>query len=107
MPTECSADLFGFARVEGRAVVAAFDGGMLTLDAGALLLGATDRVIGLTGRFAACFRDARNPAFIEHDVATLMGQRIVGIALGDESLPSGRRSRTRGPDRTTSYVTTR
>ena len=27
MPTECSAKSFGFARVESRAVVAAFDGG--------------------------------------------------------------------------------
>lgn len=27
MPTECSADLFGFAAVEGRRVEAAFDGG--------------------------------------------------------------------------------
>ena len=55
MPTECSADLFEFAPVEGRAVVAAFDGGMITSDAGALLLGATDRAIGLIERFAACF----------------------------------------------------
>jgi hypothetical protein len=47
MQTECSADLFGFARVEGRAVMAAFDGGAITSDAGALLLGATDRAIGL------------------------------------------------------------
>jgi hypothetical protein len=32
MQTECSADLFGFARVEGRAVVAGFDGGRMTSD---------------------------------------------------------------------------
>jgi hypothetical protein len=53
MPTECSADLFGFERVEGRSVVAGFDGGMMTSDAGALLLGATNRAIGLIDRFAA------------------------------------------------------
>ena len=47
MQTECSADLFGFARVEGRAVVASFDGGKMTSDAGALLLGATDQAIRL------------------------------------------------------------
>ena len=64
MQTECSADLFGFARAGGREVVAAFDGGMMTSEAGALLLGATGRVIGLTRRFAACFQDARNPASI-------------------------------------------
>ena len=55
MPTECSATLFEFAPVEGRRVVAAFDGGAITSDAGALLLGATDRAIGLVERFAACF----------------------------------------------------
>ncbi|MBV8264211.1 MAG: IS1380 family transposase [Candidatus Eremiobacteraeota bacterium] len=86
MQTECSARLFEFAPVGGREVVAGFDGGRMTSDAGALLLGATDRVIGLTERFAACFRDARHPAFVEHDVVTLVGQRIVGIALGYEDL---------------------
>ena len=39
MPTECRPDLFGFAPVEGREVVAAFDAGAITSDAGALLLG--------------------------------------------------------------------
>jgi hypothetical protein len=86
MPTECSADLFGFARVEGHDVVAAFDGGAMTTDAGALLLGATDRVIGLIDRFAGCFRDARDGALIEHTVRTLVGQRVIGIALGYEDL---------------------
>ena len=48
MPTECSAEPFEFARVEGRSVVAAFDGGKITSDAGALLLGAGNRAIGLS-----------------------------------------------------------
>ncbi len=86
MPTECSADLFGFARVEGRAVVGSFDGGAMTSDAGALLLGATDHAIGLVGRFASCFRDTRRADLVEHDVATLVGQRVFGIALGYEDL---------------------
>jgi hypothetical protein len=83
MPTQCSLDGFEFARAEGRAVVASFDGGAITSDAGALLLGATDRVLGLTRRLAACFKDSRNPAYTEHAVETLVMQRIVGIALGD------------------------
>ena len=86
MPTECSADLFGFARVEGRAVVAAFDGGKITSDAGALLLGATDRAIRLVDRFAGCFADRRTPELVEHEVPTLVGQRVFGIALGYEDL---------------------
>jgi Transposase DDE domain group 1 len=86
MPTECSPSLFDFARVEGRTVVASFDGGRITPDAGALLLGATDRVIGLTRWLAACFSDARDPACVEHEVETLVMQRVVGIALGYEDL---------------------
>ncbi|HTD79357.1 MAG TPA: IS1380 family transposase [Chloroflexota bacterium] len=86
MPTECSPALFEFAPVETRRVVAGFDGGAITSDAGALLLGATDRAIGLVRRFAGCFRDARAPERIEHDVATLVGQRVFGIALGYEDL---------------------
>jgi hypothetical protein len=86
MPTQCSAGLFDFAPVEGRRVEAAFDGGAITSDAGALLLGATDRAVGLVGRFAACFADARRPDLIEHAVATLVGQRVFGLALGYEDL---------------------
>src|ERR1700716_3817529 len=86
MPTECSADLFGFAPVEGREVVAGFDGGAITSDAGALLLGAADHAIKLTKRFAACFHDERRHHLIEHEVATLLGQRVFGIALCYEDL---------------------
>src|ERR1700681_3487699 len=86
MPTECNRDLFGFAPVEGREVVASFDGGAITSDAGALLLGATDRAIGMMGRVAACFHDARRAELIEHEVVTLVGQRVFGIALGYEDL---------------------
>src|SRR3954447_9202222 len=86
MPTECSPMLFEFAPVEGRHVMGGFDGGAITSDAGALLLGATDRAIGLVDRFAGCFIDRRDPRYIEHRVATLVGQRVFGIALGYEDL---------------------
>jgi len=86
MPTQCSRDLFGYEVVEGRRVVAAFDGGAVTSDAGALLLGATDRAIGLVGRFAACFDDARVQTQIEHTVKSMVAQRVFGIALGYEDL---------------------
>lgn len=86
MRTECSRDLFGFAPVEGREVVAAFDGGAITSDAGALLLGAADRAIVMMKRFAACFHDERRAHLIEHEVVTLVGQRVFAIALGYEDL---------------------
>jgi len=86
MATECRQDSFDFGTVQGRAVVGAFDGGVISSDAGALLLGATDKSIALVDRFAACFRDGRKPELIEHTVETLVRQRVVGIALGYEDL---------------------
>lgn len=47
MPTHCRPDSLDFGTVEGRAVVAGFDGGVISSDAGGLLLGATDKAIGL------------------------------------------------------------
>jgi hypothetical protein len=72
--------------VEGHEVVAGFDGGAITSDAGGLLLGATDHSVRLTDRFAACFHDTRRRHLIEHEVVTLVRQRIYGIALGYEDL---------------------
>jgi hypothetical protein len=86
MQTECSADLFGFEPVAGRRVEASFDGGWITSDAGGVLLGRTARALGLLDRFARCFEDRRDPALIEHEVTTLVGQRVYGIALGYEDL---------------------
>ncbi|MCW5738468.1 MAG: IS1380 family transposase [Enhydrobacter sp.] len=86
MPTECISDLFGFAAVERRRVEACFDGGSITSDAGGLLLGSTDRAIGLLDRFAGCFEDHRDGDLIEHQVRTLVGQRVFGLALGYEDL---------------------
>ena len=86
MLAECSPKPMRFARLKGRDVVADFGGGAMTSDAGALLLGATDRAIGLVDRFAACFSDGRAAGRVVHDVATLVGQRVFGIALGYEDL---------------------
>jgi len=86
MQAECSAKVSAFAPVEGRQVIAEFDGGAVTSDAGGLLLGAADKATGLVGRLADCFRDARDGRYIEHTVATLVGQRVFAIALGYEDL---------------------
>jgi hypothetical protein len=86
MPTECSAPQLEFGAVEGRRVVAAFDGGAVTTDAGALLLGATDKAIRLVERFAGCFEDGRAQDQIEHQITTLVGQRVFGLALGYEDV---------------------
>jgi hypothetical protein len=52
----------------------------------ALLLGQADRTIRLNDRFTARFTDARTAELVEHEVGTLVLQRVVGIALGYEDL---------------------
>jgi hypothetical protein len=82
MHTECSLTEMEFGRAGGRRVVADFDGGMVSSDAGALLLDETDKAIGLTDRFAACFIDRRSPLLTVHPVKTLIEQRVSGLGLG-------------------------
>ncbi len=86
MHTECTPALFEFEPVERKKVVAAFDGGTITSDAGGLLLWRLDRGLGLIRRMAACFTDRRDPRLLEHTVETLVGQRVFGLALGYEDL---------------------
>ena len=86
MQTQCSAEQLEFEGFAGRRVVAAFDGGAMTSDAGALLLREADRAIGLSRRVSACFSDHRNPHQLVHALPTLIGQRIVAIALGYEDV---------------------
>lgn len=93
MPTQCSAEQLEFSCVERRRVVAAFDGGTVSSDAGALLLGRTDEAIGLIDRLADCFVDGRRADAIEHTVRTLLGQRVFGLALGYEDLNDHERLR--------------
>ena len=109
MPTECTSDLLDFSKVEGRRVVAGFDGGAVTSDAGALLLGATDRAIGLIDRLSGCFSDARSVDQLEHPfdheelrddpVMRLLGGRLSQRLAGKSTLnrlehaPTGEPSR--------------
>ena len=86
MQTQCNPEQLVFSCIERRRVVAAFDGGQVSSDAGALLLKETDNAIGLVERVASCFRDKRDPELIEHTVKTLVGQRLFGLALGYEDL---------------------
>ncbi len=86
MQTECITDQFEFEGFERRRVIAAFDGGRMTSDAGALLLRRADRKIGLIERVAACFHDGRAQEDVVHSLRTLVGQRIVAMALGYEDV---------------------
>jgi hypothetical protein len=86
MQTQCISEQLRFEGFDGRRVEAAFDGGAVTSDAGALLLREADRAISLIDRVAACFRDGRDPGRTVHSLRTLVGQRIIGLALGYEDV---------------------
>ncbi|MGH7346367.1 MAG: IS1380 family transposase [Candidatus Rokuibacteriota bacterium] len=86
MQTECTQVAFRFHPLSQREVVARFDGGTITSDGGGLLLREVERRTGVVRQFARCFTDHRDPRFIEHSVAELVGQRVYGLALGYEDL---------------------
>ena len=86
MQTECVPGALAFQGVAGREVLARFDGGTLTSDGGAVLLREVDRATNLLGQFAACFTDHRDPTRVTHPVASLVRQRVYGLALGYEDL---------------------
>jgi Transposase DDE domain group 1 len=84
MPAQCSPDRFYFEAVSGRQVEACFDGGVVTSDAGGLLVGLVWKALALPKRLAACFIDRRDADLIEHSVETLLRQRVMGLAMGYE-----------------------
>jgi len=86
MQTDCQLELFEFQASGTRKVVACFDGGALSSDAGVLLLRELDRSMGLTRALAACFNDRRDARLIDHTCEQLLSQRVLGIALGYEDL---------------------
>jgi hypothetical protein len=86
MHTHCTSDQLEFEGFDCHKVVAAFDGGAITSDAGALLLRHVDGAIGLFERVGSCFLDCRNQGLTVHSVRTLVGQRIAAIALGYEDV---------------------
>lgn len=65
-----------------RRVEYAFDTESQTSDGGAVLLAAADVRLGLTASLSAAIRDDRRPDRIEHDVASLVRQRVFGLATG-------------------------
>jgi hypothetical protein len=84
--TECNQSSFGFEACGKREIVARFDGGTISSDGGALLLGQTDKRLNLLPRLAECFLDGRNQKQVEHSVREMLAQRIYGLALGYEDI---------------------
>ena len=84
--TNCTQESFEFPRVNRRRVEASFDGGEITSDSGVLLLRQADHRLGLSVAVAAALVDSRRRASCEHDLHSLLRQRLYAIALGYEDL---------------------
>ena len=76
----------GFQPLARREIRADFSGGTIASDGGALLLREVEKRTAILKRFSDCFTDYRNPKRIEHDVLSLVSQRVIGLALGYEDL---------------------
>jgi hypothetical protein len=86
MSQQCEEKQLYLQGLGSRKVVADFDGGTISSDAGGLLLREVDMKCGILDRFAECFIDRREPGYAEHPVQQLVAQRVYGLCLGYEDL---------------------
>ena len=75
---------FDFPAVEGKKVIAAFDGGRITSDGGVMLLGVVERQLGIAETLGRLISDPRNPLLVTHGVDDILRARILAIACGYE-----------------------
>jgi hypothetical protein len=91
--TQCNQQQLLFQDLGSREVVARFDGGKVTSDAGGLLLREIEGKFHFIAQFARCFADHRDPELVEHTLEELLKQRVFGLCLGYEDLNDHERLR--------------
>lgn len=82
----CTRETLSFPGFARRRIEADFSGGDITSDAGVLLLRQADRLLGLSESIVAAVDDPRRRASCQHDVTSLVRQRVYALALGYEDL---------------------
>jgi len=75
---------FDLPSVARKKVCIAFDGGMLSSNAGVLLLRGVEQRLGIAARLAACLTDRRDPDRIDHPLVEMLRLRMFAIAAGYE-----------------------
>ena len=78
--------LINFSNQKGKEIIANFDGGIITSDAGIVWIAEFDKKLEITGKFANCFQDHRHQSYVDHSVHQLLAQRLYGIILGYEDV---------------------
>ena len=69
-----------------RRVEVDFSAGQVSSDGGGLLVAEVDRHMRLTERMADCFEDHRNQDLVEHELRSILRQRLYGLTQGYEDL---------------------
>jgi hypothetical protein len=86
--TQCTTQLT-FPWSKKQTLTVDFEGGEITSDAGLLLIRQADKSIGLTERLTGCIVDRRDTRYSEHDMETLLRQRVYQIVAGYEDCNDG------------------
>ena len=74
----------GLSPAAGKPIIARFDGGQLSSDAGVLVLREVEQRLGIAERLAACIDDPRLPGRVRHEVVDILRFRMLMIAAGYE-----------------------
>ncbi len=81
---ETTPPLPGLSPVAGKAIIARFDGGQISSDAGVLVLREVEQRLGVAECLAVCIDDPRLPERVRHSVADILRFRMLMIAAGYE-----------------------
>ena len=85
--TECIKQSIRFSSLKSKKILADFNGGFLTSDAGALLLREIDKHLGIIDAVNRCIPDPRNQFFIAHLPRNRwMAKRIYKIVLSPKAI---------------------
>ncbi len=71
-------------QVKGKEIIANFEGGKITSNAGIVFMAELDRRLKITEQFVKCFRDYRHPSYVDYSIHQLLAQRVYSIILGYE-----------------------
>ena len=85
-PVQSQFNELNFGKLNGRQVIANFEGGRITSDAGIMLIAELDKKLKITERFSDCFEDHRHLSYVDYSVNQLLAQRVYGIILGYEDV---------------------
>jgi hypothetical protein len=76
--------LFKLAEVEKKKVEVQFSLEKTSSDGGLLLLKEIENQTGIISRLSGCIQDTRHQSYVQHEIKTMLSQRIMQIAAGYE-----------------------